>query len=248
MIKKLLISTSFILLTLMGLSQNAWLNEFHYDNSGTDVGEFVEVIIENPGNYTLSDFEVYLYNGSNGTTYDNESLDNFTLGTTVGSFSIYTWYPSSIQNGAPDGLALVYQGTVIAGQFLSYEGSLTATDGPANGQTSEDVGVSETSSTPIGESLQLSGSGTSYTDFTWNQPAPETPGNENNGQTLGGTLDPEPDNYPTNFTAAATGLMIENTWTDAVGSQLPSAYLVLISDQDNIVPPVDGVYQALFLL
>jgi len=244
MIKKLLISTSFILLTLMGLSQNAWLNEFHYDNSGTDVGEFVEVIIENPGNYTLSDFEVYLYNGSNGTTYDNESLDNFTLGTTVGSFSIYTWYPSSIQNGAPDGLALVYQGTVIAGQFLSYEGSLTATDGPANGQTSEDVGVSETSSTPIGESLQLSGSGTSYTDFTWNQPAPETPGNENNGQTLGGTLDPEPDNYPTNFTAAATGLMIENTWTDAVGSQLPSAYLVLISDQDNIVPPVDGVYQA----
>lgn len=242
--KKLLFSFVLISTTLFGFGQNVWINELHYDNAGSDVGEFLEVVIENPGSYTLSDFEVYLYNGSNGTTYNNESMDNFTAGTTVGNFTIYTWYPSSIQNGAPDGLALVYQGTVITDQFLSYEGSLTATDGPANGLTSTDIGVAESSSTPIGESLQLSGSGTSYPDFVWNAPAAETPGNENNGQTLGGALDPEPTNYPTNFTAVATGLVIDNTWTDATGAQLPSAYLVLISDQDNIVAPTDGVFQA----
>lgn len=241
--KKLLLSFALMLATLFGIGQNAWINELHYDNSGSDVGEFLEVVIENPGNYTLSDFEVYLYNGNNGTTYNNESLDLFTTGSTVGNFTIYTWYPSSIQNGAPDGLALVYQGAVISNQFLSYEGTLTATDGPANGLTSVDMGVAESSSTPIGESLQLSGSGTSYPDFVWNPPAAETPGNENNGQTLGGALDPEPSNYPTSFTADATGLVIDNTWTDATGTQLPSAYLVLISDQDNITPPTDGVFQ-----
>ena len=43
------------------MAQNAWLNELHYDNSGTDVGEFLEIVIENPGSYSLSDFSVYLY-------------------------------------------------------------------------------------------------------------------------------------------------------------------------------------------
>ena len=28
---------------------NAWINELHYDNAGTDVNELVEVVIENAG-------------------------------------------------------------------------------------------------------------------------------------------------------------------------------------------------------
>ena len=69
---------------------------------------------------------------------------------------------------------------------MSYEGSFTAADGPAIGITSTDIGVSETSSTPIGESLQLGGTGTQYSDFTWNPPAAETKGIINNGQTFSG--------------------------------------------------------------
>lgn len=53
-------------------------------------------------------------------------------------------------------------------------------------------------------------------------------------------VDPEPENYPTDFAAAATGVSIDLTWTDALGAQLPSAYLILASDQDNIQPPLDG--------
>jgi hypothetical protein len=46
------------------------------------------------------------------------------------------------KNGSPDGIALVNpSGKVI--QFLSYEGSFTATNGPALGMTSTDIGVSE---------------------------------------------------------------------------------------------------------
>ena len=57
-----LIAIFTALLSLTGLSQNAWINEFHYDNTSTDVDEFIEIIIENPGSYSLSDFAVWLYN------------------------------------------------------------------------------------------------------------------------------------------------------------------------------------------
>ncbi|MCD6328799.1 MAG: T9SS type A sorting domain-containing protein [Candidatus Cloacimonetes bacterium] len=179
--KKLAILVMVMFVASLCYGQNAWLNELHYDNFGTDVGEFLEIVIENPGSYTLSDFTVSLYNGNGGAVYGSETLDNFTIGNTSGNYTFYTWYPSSIQNGAPDGLSLDYQGTVI--QFLSYEGTLTATDGPANGLTSTDIGVSEPGE--IGESLQLSGTGTQYSEFFWVEPAPETPGALNNSQSFG---------------------------------------------------------------
>ncbi len=52
---------------------------------------------------------------------------------------------------------------------------------------------------------------------------------------------PEPTNYPTNFTAAPSPFTMNLHWTDAIGAQLPVAYLLLASDQNNIVSPVDGV-------
>jgi hypothetical protein len=51
---------------------------------------------------------------------------------------------------------------------------------------------------------------------------------------------PEPTNYPTNFTANTSPFTINLGWTDAVGAQLPVAYILIGSDQSNIVAPVDG--------
>lgn len=51
--------------------------------------------------------------------------------------------------------------------------------------------------------------------------------------------DPEPSNYPTQFTAAADGVDVYVVWQDATGTQLPSKYLVLAST-GNITVPVDG--------
>ena len=244
--KKFTIAFYMLFVSLFSFSQNAWINEIHYDNAGTDQDEMIEVVIEDAGSYTLSLFQVDLYNGNGGGVYDTKTLDQFTVGVTSNNFTIYHYpYPTNgIQNGAPDGMALSYNGTLISGQFLSYEGTLVATDGPANGQTSVDIGVSESSSTPIGESLQLTGNGTSYSDFIWTGPVTATAGNLNSGQSFGGTPDPEPSNYPTNFTASANGVSITLNWTDATGAQLPSAYLIKASDQDNIVPPVDGTPEA----
>jgi len=69
-------------------------------------------------------------------------------------------------------------------QFISYEGSFTARNGVANGLTSTDIGVAESSSTSIGHSLQLIGLGSDYSDFTWSGPATASPGSINSGQTF----------------------------------------------------------------
>lgn len=232
-----------VLFTVTLQAQNAWINEIHYDNAGGDQDELIEVVIENASSYTLADFSVYLYNGNNGSVYDSVSLSSFTQGSTSGNFTIYyNIFPSNgIQNGSPDAIAFGYQGSVISGQFLSYEGTLTGVDGPGAGQTSVDIGVAEDNTTPIGQSLQLSGTGTAYANFTWQVPATATAGSLNNNQSIGTfTPDPEPTNYATAFGATASGLSVTLDWTDATGAQLPAAYLILASDNPNITAPTDG--------
>jgi predicted extracellular nuclease len=91
---------------------------------------------------------------------------------------------NGIQNGAPDGIALVDNTNNLV-QFLSYEGSFVGVGGAADGITSTDVGVSEIGNESTGLSLQLTGTGTTYQDFTWASPATETPDAVNNGQTFG---------------------------------------------------------------
>ena len=50
---------------------------------------------------------------------------------------------------------------------------------------------------------------------------------------------PEPSNYPTNFAASVEEVDITLTWTDAIGDQLPSMYLV-VGSKGNITVPTDG--------
>jgi uncharacterized protein len=160
-----------------------FVNEIHYDNVGTDEGEAIEVA--GPAFTDLSGWSVVLYNGANGATYSTRSLGG-TLTDQQGGFgtTVLTYPVNGIQNGDPDGVALVDDtGEVV--QFLSYEGAFAATNGPAAGMTSTDIGVRQTSSTPVGHSLQLTGSGTTYGDFTWAAPAESSFGEVNGGQTFG---------------------------------------------------------------
>ena len=79
-----------------------------------------------------------------------------------------------IQNGAPDGFALVDNlGRVV--QFLSYEGIMTAVGGAANGMTSTNVGV-EQANAALGFTLQLTGTGSGYAGFTWTADVANTEG------------------------------------------------------------------------
>ncbi len=176
-----------ILIASLGYGQTtAWINEIHYDNNGADMNEGIEIVIENPDNLHL--YELYLYK-SDGTPYSHIFLDNsgITVGSSSGNFSFFTWNPSTgIQNGPADGIVLTYNGNVVTGQFLSYEGTITAVEGPALEMTSIDIGTTESNSTFFYESLQLMGTGSGYSDFSWNAPTQSTFGEINSGQTLGG--------------------------------------------------------------
>jgi len=140
-----------------------FLNELHYDNIGGDQNEGVE--IAGPAGTDLSGWQVLLYNGLNGKIYErqllNGAIPDLGAGMGVSFFSI-----PGIQNGSPDGMALVDDSNTLL-QFLSYEGVFTATEGTAKGHLSEDIGISESSATLVGKSLQLTGTGTEYWDFSW---------------------------------------------------------------------------------
>ena len=171
-------------------SPTVFINEIHYDNTGTDAGEFIE--IAGPAGTNLADYSIVLYNGATGSgaTYDTDILSGTIPDQQNGFGTVSLSYPSNgIQNGSPDGVALVFQNTTVI-QFLSYEGTFTATNGPANGLTSTDIGVTEAGTEPIGLSLQLTGTGTTYADFTWNAPAGQSPGAVNTGQSFTGTAGP----------------------------------------------------------
>jgi uncharacterized protein len=171
----LALSTSFICSASI-----IFINEIHYDNAGTDQHEFFELMAA--AGTDLTGWQVELYNGSNGATYGNTIHLSGVITDTNNGFGFATFSPSNIQNGAPDGLALIDNNGVVQ-QFLSYEGSITATAGAANGLTSIDIGISESSSTPANFSLQLTGSGINYQDFTW-QAMAHTSGAINTNQTI----------------------------------------------------------------
>ena len=173
-------------------SSDVFINEFHYDNSGNDVGEFIEVVV-GPA-FLGATPSIQLYNGNNGRSYGSRiSLDEFTPGpsNTPGLPTLYFKEISGIQNGAPDGLALAIDGVVR--EFLSYEGTFTAVDGIAAGMTSNPVGVAQGPSTPVGQqSISRTGSGKIAEEFEWQiQPGNHTPGEINIGQSFGASPEPQ---------------------------------------------------------
>ncbi|MCZ7592715.1 MAG: hypothetical protein M5U15_11485 [Kiritimatiellae bacterium] len=175
------------------IQTNLWINEIHYDNQGADVDEGFE--IAGPAGTDLNGYNVYLYDYNSGSVvYSNIALSGVIPDEGQG-FGALWFAPDAGANGAlfngPDGLALVYGGSVVL-QFISYEGVITAVNGPAQGLTSTDIGLRETNTgTPVGYSLQVCGTGNTASDFAWT-PGPTddwrlaTPGLLNDCQTIDG--------------------------------------------------------------
>jgi hypothetical protein len=164
--------------TILFSQTSIFINEIHYDNISTDTNEGVE--IAGPAGIDLTGWSIILYNGSNGATYKTKVLTGTIPDLCNGG--VLMFFIDDIQNG-PDGIALIDDSDNVI-QFLSYEGDFIATNGPANGMTSIDIGVSESTSTPELESLQLQGSGSFYEDFTWTGPIQQTYDDCNTDQAL----------------------------------------------------------------
>lgn len=144
-----------------------FISEIHYDNTGTDVGEFVEVQL--PAGTSSADLSVVLYNGSGGTTYSTLALPLVTA--PAGAPAVVSVNAPGLQNGSPDGLALVSGTTVL--DAISYEGTFTAAGGAAGGSTLTDIGVSEAGTEPVGQSLSRRYD-PATDSYVWQVPAPAT--------------------------------------------------------------------------
>ena len=187
-----------------------FINEIHYDNASTDSGEFIE--IAGPAGTSLVGYSIVLYNGNGGAVYDTDALSGTIPNLQNGFGTVSLSYPvNGIQNGAPDGVALVHNDVLV--QFLSYEGSFVAVGGAANGQTATDIGVFEADSSAVGNSLRLIGTGTGYNDFSWAPSAPATPGAVNQGQTFTSPGDVAPSISSTTPAGGASNVPVDSTIT-----------------------------------
>jgi len=151
---------------------SVWINEIHYDNEGADQGEFAEVA--GPPGTDLSGWLLIGYNGATGSVYRTVQLSG-TIPNQGGAVGALAFDFPGLQNGERDAIALVNESGAVV-EFLSYEGSLTAGNGPAQGISASDIGVEESNSTPAGHSLQRVGSGE---DSSWRAAAPNTRGGPN---------------------------------------------------------------------
>jgi 5'-nucleotidase len=199
------------------------LSEIHYDNAGADTGEALE--IEAPVGFDLTGWQLALYNGSNNAVYNTRTLS----GSVPAAGVVVATYPTDgIQNGSPDAVALVRPDGTVA-EFLSYEGGMTAAGGPANGMAAVDIGVSESTATPVGQSLQK-------IDGVWQAPAANTFGTRNAG---GGDPDPDPIGCDTPVTNTIAEVQGTTDTSPLAGTQVVVEGVVTA---DHRVGGYNGVY------
>jgi large repetitive protein len=118
------------------------INELDYDQPGADNDEFVEIFNATASPIDLSTVELALVNGNNNASYGCISLAAAgSLGPgeylVVGSNTLLATVPmtaktiafgaasNNVQNGSPDGVALIDTTTSMLIDSLSYEGSIT---------------------------------------------------------------------------------------------------------------------------
>ncbi len=164
---------------------DVFVNEFHYDNTSTDSGEFVEIAVGPGYAGTLPNVSLVVYNGSNGQTVSTHPLDTFSPGAiTASGHRLFSKLIAGLQNES-EGFAITVGGSVL--HFISYEGAFVALNGPAMGMTAVNIGVTQSGNDPVGQAaLGLNGVGGSAMDFSWIKftGVAHSPGQPNQGQTF----------------------------------------------------------------
>ncbi|HTL34952.1 MAG TPA: lamin tail domain-containing protein [Kofleriaceae bacterium] len=117
------------------------INEVDYDNIGTDSAEYIEIYNAASSTTSLAGLSILLVNGATNSDYaaiDLGPVGSLTAGQylVIGGPSVTVptaakkldplWSTDQVQNGAPDGIALVDTVGPTLLDALSYEGSITA--------------------------------------------------------------------------------------------------------------------------
>jgi len=96
------------------------IDEIDYDEAGSDHDGFVEIVNAGDAAATLDGLALVLVNGGDSTEYRR-----LTLTGTLAPGGYFVW-DTDVQNGAPDGVALVDTATGALLDALSYEGAIDA--------------------------------------------------------------------------------------------------------------------------
>jgi large repetitive protein len=177
------------------------INEIDYDNVGSDNAEFIEIFNGTASDVSLAGKTVVLVNGSGQLTYKVINLAGAgtlpaggylviarsTVALPPGTLRVdFELASDNIQNGAPDGLALVdtVTGTVL--DALSYEGAITSATvtgvtGPVNLVEGGLLRTSAADSNTVAGSLARlpNGSDQNEADTDWSFSTTVTPGAPN---------------------------------------------------------------------
>jgi Lamin Tail Domain/Putative Ig domain len=191
------------------------INEVDYDQPGTDAGEFVEIYNAGTMSFALSGKALVLVNGATGTT--NQEYLHVDLspasslpaggylvvadqGVTVAPGALALQFAAatnSIQNGNPDGVALIDTSGPTLIDALSYGGSITAatiSGFPSPVSLVEGSPAGATDSNTVAGSLIRSPNGADTDDAAsdWVFASTPTPGAANDGSGGGGPTNHAP--------------------------------------------------------
>jgi len=113
------------------------INEIDYDNVGSDVAEFVEILNVSADSIDLTGLELVLINGNGLLEYNAIDLspagtlnsgEYLVIGSSnvLGADILFELPADNVQNGSPDGLAIVDRTAQTVFDAMSYEGEITA--------------------------------------------------------------------------------------------------------------------------
>ncbi len=222
------------------------INEVDYDQPGTDDAEFIELYNNGAVTVNLDNYSLDLINGSGATAYDNVDLPDVDLapgeyfvicGTNSSvpncDFVGFTQSENLIQNGAPDAIALLFNGNQV--DALSYEGDVPGFvegTGVAVGDNNTDAG--------LGLSRLPNGTDTddNNTDFGLVCITPGAPNVDNNGFIYYADADidgaGDPDNFITSCESIApTGFVTNADDCDDDDSSVYPGAPEVCDGQDN---------------
>lgn len=159
--------TTLIHAASSGSTSHLVINEVDYDQVGSDTNEFIELYNPTGASVSLVGKKVLLVNGSNNAVYAVFDLSpvgsipaggylvlaDAALAVASGALTLILGPSDSIQNGSPDGIALVDDTTLI--DALSYEGSINAVILPGSLAS---VSLVEGSATTFSDSSTVTGS------------------------------------------------------------------------------------------
>ncbi len=173
------------------------VNEVDYDSAGTDDAEFIELYNCDTGPAALEDVQVLLVNGSDGSTYARLALaeagslapDGYLVladdAVDVDENAIRLPLTAGVQNGAPDGIAVVAWSSCTLLDALSYEGPMTGITLPCSDTRTYDLvsgtplEASDTGSGDAALARYPNGADTGDDNTDWTLTTILTPGSEN---------------------------------------------------------------------